>query len=134
MNNSEKVNDFLNQANVFYLTSVDGDKPKCRPVSFHMLLDDSLYFGIGDFKEVYKQIKINPNVEFCALAGQEHLRYYGKAEFTNDLSIAEKALESMPALRNIYNEKTGYGLAMFKLVNATAEFRTMTGIKEQFEF
>lgn len=53
----EKVNDFLTQAGIFYLSTVDGDKPKCRPVAFHMLMDDRLYFGTGDFKEVYKQIQ-----------------------------------------------------------------------------
>ena len=28
----EKVNDFLTQAGTFYLTTVDRDRPKCRPV------------------------------------------------------------------------------------------------------
>ena len=37
MNPIEKVNDFLTQAETFYLTTVDGDRPKCRPVAFHML-------------------------------------------------------------------------------------------------
>ena len=50
MNPIEKVNDFLTQAETFYLTTVDGDRPKCRPVASHMLAGDRLYFGIGDFK------------------------------------------------------------------------------------
>lgn len=57
MNEIEKVNDFLGQAQTFYLTTVDGDRPKCRPVAFHMISGDRVYFGIGDFKEVYKQMQ-----------------------------------------------------------------------------
>ena len=33
----EKVSDFLTQAGTFYLTTVDGDRPKCRPIAFHRL-------------------------------------------------------------------------------------------------
>lgn len=65
MNDIEKVNDFLTQAGIFYLATTDGDKPKCRPVAFHMLNEGKLYFGVGDFKDVYKQMQKNSNIEFC---------------------------------------------------------------------
>lgn len=134
MNNITKVNDFLTQAGVFYLTTEDGEKPKCRPISFHMLDDDVLYFGIGDFKDVYKQLQVNPNIEFCATVGQSFLRFYGKAIFSSEKSLSEKALDMMPAMRKVYNEQTGYGLGIFSLENATAEFRSMMGITEKLEF
>lgn len=56
----EQVNDFLTQSGTFYLTTVDGDRPKCRPVAFHMLSGEHIYFGVGDFKEVYRQMRQNP--------------------------------------------------------------------------
>jgi hypothetical protein len=46
---------------MFYFATVDGNKPKCRPLGFQILHEDKIYFGVGDFKEVYKQIKANPN-------------------------------------------------------------------------
>lgn len=134
MNNIEKVNDFLAQAGTFYLTTMDGDKPKCRPIGFHMVNGDKLYFGVGEFKEVYKQMQINPNVEICATVGKEFLRYYGKAVFEADYSIAEKVLANAPGLQKVYNEQTGYKLGVFHLESATAEFRTMLGIKESIQF
>ena len=70
MNPIEKVNDFLTQAETFYLTTVDGDRPKCRSVASHMLAGERLYFGIGDFKEVYRQMQKNPHEEFCAAEGR----------------------------------------------------------------
>lgn len=134
MKNIEKVNDFLTQAGTFYLTTVDGDKPKCRPIAFHMVIGDKLYFGVGDFKEVYKQMQKNPYVEICATVGKEFIRYYGKAVFEADYSIAEKVLANAPDFQKIYNEKTGYKLGIFHLEIATAEFRTMLGIKESIKF
>lgn len=134
MNNIDKVEQFLNDVPVFYLTTVEGDKPKCRPIGFHMLIDDKLYFGIGTFKDVYKQIQKNPNVEICACKNNEFVRYYGKAVFETDDRISDMALSFQPFLRKTYNETTGKKLGMFYLENATAEFRTMTGIKESISF
>lgn len=99
MNEIEKVNDFLGQAQTFYLTTVDGDRPKCRPVAFHMISGDRVYFGIGDFKEVYKQMQKNPHVEICVVVGKEFLRYYGTAVFEKDHTIAERVLAAAPPCR-----------------------------------
>ena len=134
MNPIEKVNDFLTQAETFYLTTVDGDRPKCRPVASHMLAGDRLYFGIGDFKEVYRQMQKNPHVEFCAAVGKGFLRYYGDAVFEQDYTIAEQVLAAAPAMQKIYNETIGYRLAIFHLEHATAEFRSMMGVQESYTF
>lgn len=134
MNSIERINDFLAQAGTFYLTTTDGDKPKCRPIGFHMINGDKLYFGVGEFKEVYKQMQKNPSVEICATVGKEFLRYYGKAVFEADYSIAEKVLANAPGLQKIYNVQTGYKLGIFHLESATSEFRSMSGIKESIQF
>lgn len=134
MNPIERVNDFLTQAQTFYLTTVDGDRPKCRPVAFYMMEDNKLYFGIGDFKDVYKQMRKNPHVEFCAAVGKQFLRYFGNAVFEADDAIAKKVLAATPAMQKIYNEQTGYRLAIFHLENATAEFRNMLGVQESYRF
>lgn len=134
LENVKRVDDLLAEAKVFHLTTVDGDKPKCRPVSFHMIEGDKIYFGVGDFKAVYKQIKANPNIEVCATTGSDFLRYYGKAVFDSNPVIAEKAFEILPMLKTIYNEQTGYKLGMFYLEKATAEFYSMMGIQEKIEF
>lgn len=130
----EKVNDFLTQAGTFYLTTVDGDKPKCRPVAFHMLDGDRLYFGIGDFKAVYRQMQGSPHVEFCAADSKGFLRYFGKAVFEADDTIAQQVLAAAPAMQKIYNSATGYRLAIFHLENATAEFRNMLAVQESYTF
>ena len=69
MSDIEKIDELLTKAEVFYLSTVDGDKPKVRPLGFHLLDDGKIYFGVGTFKDVYKQMEANPNVEIAAWDG-----------------------------------------------------------------
>ena len=54
---SEKVDKFLNESKILYLSTIDGNKPKCRPLGLHKLTNDKVYYGVGQFKEVYKQFE-----------------------------------------------------------------------------
>jgi uncharacterized pyridoxamine 5'-phosphate oxidase family protein len=133
MNKFEKISNFLTEAGVYFLATVDGDKPKCRPIGFHVLRNDRLYFGVGDFKDVYKQLCRNPEAEIVAVIGDTWLRIYGQVVFEKDDTIAQEVLEKIPVLKEIYNEKTGYKLAIFHLEKATAEFRSLMTITESYE-
>ncbi len=116
-----KINDFLNETGTFFLASCDGDQPKVRPLGLHMEMDGKVLFGIGDFKDVYKQLVANPNVEIAACKKDGHwLRYTGKAVFETDPKYAKAALEASPGLKNIYNETTGNKMMIFHLEDATA--------------
>ena len=116
-----KVNDFLTAAGVFFLATADGDQPKIRPLGAHMEIDGKEIFGVGDFKDVYKQLVANPKTEIVAAKQDGHwLRYTGKAVFETDPKYAEAALEASPNLKSIYNEETGNKLMMFHLEDATA--------------
>ena len=131
----ERIDEFLNEAKVFFLATVDGDKPKNRPLGFHLLKDDKLYFGVGDFKEVYKQMCENPYVEIVALVETDFMRYYGKAVFENDYELGKSIVDENEFLQGIYNDETGYKLAIFHLEKATAEIRDITGkINESYDF
>ena len=54
--------DFLKKCGVFYLATVDGDKPRVRPFGAINIFEDKLYFQTGKIKDVSKQLDINPNV------------------------------------------------------------------------
>lgn len=132
---AERIDEFLNEAQVFFLATVDGDKPKNRPLGFHLLKDGKIYFGVGDFKDVYKQMMKNPYVEIVALVETDFLRYYGKAVFEEDYALGQSIVEGNEFLKGIYNDETGYKMAIFHLEEATAEIRDITGkINESYEF
>ena len=123
-----KINDFLTEAGVFFMATVDGDQPKLRPLGAHFEMDGKLLFGVGDFKDVYKQLQANPKTEIVAAKPDGHwLRYTGRAVFETDEKYAKSALEAMPRLKDIYNEQTGHKMMMFHLEDATAVDIPMMG-------
>ena len=86
-----------------------------------MEMDGKVIFGIGDFKEVYKQMLANPKVEIVACKQNGHwMRYSGTACFETDAKYAEAMLDGAPHLRSIYNEETGNKMMCFHIEDATA--------------
>ena len=83
-----KVKDFLAEAGVFFLATVDGSQPKLRPLGAFLETDGKLLFGVGDFKNVYRQMTVNPLVELVACKPNGHwLRYTGRAQQADGLSF-----------------------------------------------
>lgn len=122
-----KVNDFLSEAGVFFLATADGAQPKVRPLGAHLEMDGKVIFGVGDFKDVYKQLTANPLTEIVACKSDGHwLRYTGKAVFETDPKYAEAMIEAA-GLQAIYNEETGNKLMAFHLEDATAVDIPMMG-------
>lgn len=116
-----RLNDFISEAGIFFLATVDGDQPKLRPLGAHIEMDGKVLFGIGNFKDVYKQLCAQPK---CEIAACKHdgkwLRYTGKAVFETDPKYAEAILDANPQLKGIYNETTGNKMMMFHLEDASA--------------
>ena len=104
-----KINDFLNEAGVFFLATEDGPQPKVRPLGAHIEADGKIYFTVGDFKAVYRQMVENPRVEIVAFTPKDRmwLRYTGRAVFEDNPKVEEMVFERLPHLRNSYNETTG---------------------------
>ena len=123
-----RLNDFLTEAGVFFLATADGKQPKLRPLGAHVEMDGKVLFGVGDFKDVYKQMLENPLVEIAASLPDGHwLRYTGKAVFETDEKYAEAVFSASPELRGIYNSTTGFKLMMFHLEDAKAVIINVAG-------
>ena len=128
----QKINKLLTETKVFFMATTDGQKPHLRPLGLHFESEGKLLFGVGDFKDVYKQMQADPYVEIVALKENGHwLRYSGKAVFETDPKYEQKALEIMPHLKEIYNEKTGNKLAVFHLEDAHAVVIPVMGTGEK---
>ncbi len=132
MTNAEKVNDFLDKAQVFYFLTTEGNQPKGRPFGLHLLEGDKIFFGTGTFKNVYRQLTTNPHVEVLATAGDEFLRYDGKVKLVKDEKILSKVREIMPDLMAMY-DNNGWEMALFYLEDGHAEIRGMMDCKEEFD-
>ncbi len=116
-----KIQDFLTEAGVFFLATTDGTKPHLRPLGAHMEADGYVWFGVGDFKDVYHQMVANPYVELVAAkADGNWLRYSGKAVFDTDGKYGRMMLDGAPHLKRIYNEETGHKMMAFHIEEARA--------------
>lgn len=124
----EEVLKFLSENPTFYVATVDGDKPRVRPFGFFMAYENRLYFGVGSHKKSCMQMKANPYVEIStASAKGEWIRINGKVVFDERPETVERVLETMPALKSLYNEATGFKIAPFYLEGAAAEIADFNG-------
>ena len=122
---AQELCDIIVKAKTLFMATVDGDQPKNRPISGHFIDGERVIFGIGGFKDVYRQLAANPKLEFVGLYdGVKWLRLTGRAVFDDGAereAHQEKMLETLPFLRKIYNPETNYKLMTFHLEDATAE-------------
>lgn len=132
MTNVEKVSDFLDKAKLFYFLTIDENQPKGRPFGFHLIDDGKLYFGCGTFKNVFKQVLANPQVEVLAVNGNEFLRYDGTAKIVKSDELLAKVRKSMSQIMSLY-DKNGWEMGLFYLENGHAEIRGVFDLKEEFD-
>jgi len=122
------IDDFLTKAQVFTLATTCGDQPKMRVLGLKIKLDGKLYFAVGTFKDVYKQLQANPKCEILASSGMEFIRWDGKAVFTDDSRLLPIVENMMPDLVKMYNEM-GWKLGFFTLEEGSAEIVNVSNQK-----
>ena len=125
-----RIDGLLAASKTFYLATVDGDQPKLRPLGAHHVIDGKVWLGVGEFKNVYRQLAANPKCEVVALqpAGGKWLRWTGRAVFADGAErerLEEVFLTAAPRLRRIYNKKPGRRMMCFTLVDSRAELIPM---------
>lgn len=120
----ERVCNFLKEAGVYYLATVEGDQPRVRPFGTAHIFEDKLYIQTGKVKPVSKQLADNPKAELCAFKNGTWLRLAG--ELVNDDRIeAKKAmLDAYAHLRGMYNEADD-NMQVLYIANAVATFSSM---------
>ena len=133
MEGIEKVIQFLDNAQTYYLATAEGDQPRVRPFGTAMIWEGKLYIQTGKVKSVSKQLAANPKAEICAFQGGKWLRVAG--ELVNDDTREVKAamLEKMPMLKGMYDPDDG-NMQMLYFKNATATFSSFTEAPEVIEF
>lgn len=132
----EEILDFLNKCRTFYLGTVDEDgRPRVRPFGFVMEWDGKPAFCTATVKEVCRQLQANPYVEICAFMPDTMvwMRISGKTGFTNEIAAKRKALETMPALKDIYRSEKNPVLTCFFIEEGEAAFYSFTSMYKPFK-
>ena len=121
-----QIDDLLSKSGAFFLATADGDQPKLRPLGAHHVVNGKVWLGVGEFKNVYRQLAANPKCEVVALQpeGGKWLRWTGRASFAEGAErekLEEIFVNAMPHLRKIYDKTPGKRMMCFTLVDARAE-------------
>ena len=61
----EQIFDLLNRNLVFHLATIENREPRVRAMMLYKADETGIVFHTGNFKDVYKQIIANPNVQMC---------------------------------------------------------------------
>ena len=99
----KEIYEFLKKCGVFYLATIDGDKPRVRPFGALNIFEDKLYIETGKRKDVSKQMQINSNVEICGMYEGKWIRFEGKVVRDDRLEAKQSMLDSNPELKSIYS-------------------------------
>lgn len=127
----EKVLKFLDEAETYYLATVEGDQPRVRPFGTALVYKDRLYIQTGKIKPVSHQLKANPKAEICAFKDGKWVRISGELVEDDTREVKTLMLEKMPMLRHMYNEDDG-NMQMLYFKNAEVVFASFTAPPEKF--
>jgi uncharacterized pyridoxamine 5'-phosphate oxidase family protein len=129
----EKVAQFLKDAEVYYLATVEGDQPRVRPFGTVNIYEGKLYIQTGKVKDVSKQLHANPKAEICAFKNGAWVRVAGELVEDDSLAARQAMLDAYPSLQGMYKADDG-NTEVFYFKDATATFSSFTAAPEVVKF
>lgn len=121
----DEILEFLKNAGVYYLATVEGDQPRVRPFGTAEIFEGRLYIQTGKVKDVSRQLQANPKAEICAFRDGVWLRIAGELVRDDRREPKVHMLESYPDLKAMYSaDDDNTEVLYFK--NAQATFSSFT--------
>lgn len=121
-----EVSEFLSKNIPLYMATLDGDRPRVRPMGFSMEWEGKPIFATSAGDGVSRQIQENPHFEISATsADMQSVRMSATAKMLDDETKA-KILEVAPNLQRISADPAG--ITAWSADDAEASFLSiMTG-------
>lgn len=100
-----------------YLATVEGDKPCVRAIAIVRAGEDGIIIETGAFKDVYKQMMANPNVELCFFNAKDgiQIRVSGAVEQVEDIEFKREIVAQRPFLKQRVEEGGYEAMGVFRL-------------------
>ena len=129
----ERVCNFLKEAGVYYLATVEGNQPRVRPFGTAHIFEGKLYIQTGKVKPTSRQLLANPKAEISAFHNGIWIRVAGELIEDDRVEAKKSMLDAYPNLRGMYDENDG-NTQVFYFKNATATFSSFTAAPETVTF
>lgn len=88
--NKDEILKSINSNPVFFLGTVDGDKPRVRGMLLYKADEDGIIFHTASSKDLYNQVLRNPNVELCFNCNGIQIRISGQLEVIDDNNLKDE--------------------------------------------
>ncbi len=129
----KRVLEFLKNAEVYYLATVEGDQPRVRPFGTVNEFEGKLYIQTGKVKPTSHQLAQNPKAELCAFNGNAWIRVACELVEDDRYEAKKSMLDTYPNLRGMYNENDG-NTQVFYMKNAIATLSSFGKPSEIIKF
>ncbi|MCR9297092.1 MAG: pyridoxamine 5'-phosphate oxidase family protein [bacterium] len=106
-----------------YLASIDGDRPRLRPVSPVRTVDFTVH--VANLRSYHKtqEIANNPNVELCYLdENHDQVRISGLAKIETNRDLLQEIWDSNPLLRNYLGSLDNPDLIVYRIEPVQVRF------------
>lgn len=122
----KKTAEFLRKCGTFYLATVDGDKPQVRPFGAVCEFEDKLYIITNNKKEVYRQMKANPQVSICGMVQGKWIRVSGQVEEDLRREARVAMMEANKAALSSMYTVDDHLMTVFRFVKGTGTIYSFT--------
>ena len=129
----QRVCEFLKNAEVYYLATVEGDQPRVRPFGTVNEFEGKLYIQTGKVKPTSRQLAVNPKAELCAFKDGAWIRIACELVEDDRVEARKSMLDAYPNLRRMYDENDG-NTQVFYMKNATATISSFVNAPVVIEF
>lgn len=129
----DQVEQFLKEAQTYYLATVEGDQPRVRPFGTAHIFEGKLYIQTGKVKDVSKQLHQNPKAEICAFKDGKWLRITGELIEDDRKEARQSMLDAYPSLQKMYQADDG-NTEVFYFKDALATFSSFSSQPQIIKF
>ena len=129
----QRVYEFLKNAEVYYLATVEGDQPRVRPFGTVNKFEGKLYIQTGKVKPTSRQLAANPKAELCAFKDGAWIRIACELVEDDRFEARKSMLDAYPNLRCMYDENDG-NTQVFYMKNVTATISSFVNAPIVIEF
>lgn len=97
-----------------FLATTVLNQPRVRPFHFMYYENNRFYFCTNNSKEIFKELEINPFIEFCSKNDSfGWIRLRGAVVFTDEISVKQKIISASDIVRKIYQTANNPSLVAF---------------------
>ena len=112
---------FLNENPAFQIATVDKGQPRVRTLMLHKADETGIYFMTGKFKDLYRQLSLNPLAELCFHNDKLQIRITGEVEnLDKNIDLKQEIADARPFMKPWIDRFGLKYMAVFRVYTSTA--------------